>query len=116
MYCLGLVVGIVAHRPGEVLRVGEFRCTGCGEELRHFLAIEIFLDGGVRRRADDLESEQDLVALDEFAHLFDGFRWRIGVVILDQIELAALDAALFVDHLEIGSLRLADAGVGRRRA
>ena len=32
------VVRVEAHRPGEVLRVGELRCAGRREQLRHLLA------------------------------------------------------------------------------
>ena len=110
------VVRVEAHRPREVLGIGEPRRAGRCEQLRHFLAVEIFLHGGVHRRADDLEGEQHLVALDQLADLLDRFRRRIGVVILDQVDLAAVHAALIVDHLEIGSLRLADGGVSRRRS
>ena len=110
------VVRVEAHGPGEVLRIGELRGAGGGEQLRHFLAVEIFLHGGVRRRADDLEGEQHLVALDQLADLLDGLRRRVGVVILDQVDLAAVDAALVVDHLQIGGLRLADSGIGGRRS
>ncbi|MGY3078460.1 hypothetical protein ACVWZZ_004868 [Bradyrhizobium sp. LM6.10] len=84
--------------------------------MRHLLGIEIFLHGCVHGRADDLEGQEHLVAFDELANLLHGFRRRIGVVILDQIDLAAVDAALVVDHLEIGSLGLADRRIGRRRS
>ena len=81
-----------------------------------FLRVEIFLHGGVHGRADDLEREQHLVALDELAHLLDGLWRRVGVVILDQVDLAAVDAALVVDHLDIGGLGLADGGIGGGRS
>ncbi|MGY4300899.1 hypothetical protein ACVWXN_008994 [Bradyrhizobium sp. i1.4.4] len=108
---LGHVVGIVGDGPGIVLRIVEACGAGGGQQLRDLLAVEIFLHGGVRGRADDLEGEQHLVAFDELAHLLDRLRRRIGIVILDQIDLAAVDAALIVDHLEVGGLGLADIGV-----
>ncbi|MET4716920.1 hypothetical protein ABIF63_001026 [Bradyrhizobium japonicum] len=97
---------------GSVNLEARGRC----EQLRHLLGVEIFLDGRVHRRADDLEGQQHLVALDELADLLHGLRRRIGVVILDQIDLATIDAALVVDHLEIGGLGLADRRIGRRRS
>ena len=110
---LGEVVGIVSHGPGEVLRIGEFGCAGRGEQLRHFFGVQVFLNRGVGRRADDLERQQHLVVFDQLADLLDGLRRRIGVVILDELDLAAVDAALLIDHVEIGGLRLADRGIGR---
>jgi hypothetical protein len=76
--------------------------------LRHLPCVEVLLDGGVRRRADDLEGERNLVALDQLAYLLDCFWWAIGIVILDQIELAAVDATVVVDYPQNGCLRLAD--------
>ena len=58
-----------------------------------------------------LESEEDFVALHELADLLDRLRRAVGVVILDQVDLAAVDAALVVDHLHVGGLRLADIGI-----
>src|SRR5208282_910715 len=37
----------------------------------------------------------------------------VTVVASDEVDLAAVDAALFVDHVEVGGLRLADRAVGR---
>jgi hypothetical protein len=54
-------------------------------------------------------------ALDQLADLLHGLRRRIAVVIGDEVDLAAVDAALVVDHLEIGFFGLADDAIGRRR-
>ena len=109
------VVRIVSHRPGEVLGIGEPRRAGGGVKLRHLLGVEVFLHGGVRRCADDLEGQQHFVAFDQLAHLLDGFRRAVGVIILNQVDLAAVDAARIVDHLDIGRLGLADGGIRRCR-
>jgi len=45
----GLVVGIVAHRPRKILRIGKPRRAGGGEQLRYFLGIEVLLNRGDRR-------------------------------------------------------------------
>ena len=110
------VVGVEAHRPGKILRIGELRRAGRGEQLRHLLGVEIFLHRRVRGRAEELEGEQHFVALDQLAHLLDRLGRRVGVVILDQVDLAAVHAALIVDHLHIGGLGLADGGIGGGRS
>ena len=111
-----LVVGVESDRPREVLRIGEARGTCRCQQLRHLLLVEIFLDRGIWRRADDLEGGQHLVAFDQLAHLLDGLRRAIGVVVLDEIDLAPADPALLVDHADIGGLHLADAAIGRSRS
>src|SRR5690606_7292335 len=42
--------------------------------------------------------------------------WAVAVVVRDVVDLAAVDPALVVDHVEIGAGGLADRAVGRRRA
>jgi hypothetical protein len=66
------------------------------------------LHGGVAGCAEQLEGQQHLVALDQLAHLFHRLRRRVAVVILNQVDLAAVHAALVVDHLDVGGLRLGD--------
>jgi hypothetical protein len=66
-------------------------------------------------RSERLEQQQDLVALDQLARLLDGLRRAEGVVIADEGDLAAVDAAFGVDLVEIGGLGLADGAVSGRR-
>ncbi len=68
------------------------------------------------RRAERIEYEKNLVFLDQLAHHFDGLRRAVTVVAANEVDLAAVDAALLVDHGEVGRLRLADDAVGRGRA
>ncbi|MHC2391758.1 hypothetical protein ACVIHB_006574 [Bradyrhizobium liaoningense] len=63
-------------------------------------------------RAQRVEDQQHLVAFDELARLFHRFGRRVGVVIGDEIDLAAVDAAFGVDLAEVGLLGLADHAVG----
>ena len=110
---LRLVVGLIAHRPREVLRVVPLGGAGGHEELRHLLLVQVLLDGGVGRGAERLEDEGDLVLLDELAHHLDRLGRAIGVVVADEVDLAAVDAALVVDLLEVRGDGLADRPVGR---
>ena len=57
-----------------------------------------------------------MLLLDEFAYLLDGARRRVAVVEADQIDLAAVDAALIVDHFHIGLFGFPNGAVCRRRA
>jgi hypothetical protein len=100
------------HRPGIVPRVVEHAGAGCDEERRNLIVIEILADGRVGRGPDGVEQERDLLLLDEAAHLLDRLRRAIGVVEADEVDLATIDAALLVDHLEIGGLSAADHAIG----
>ena len=112
---LALVVRLPAHRPREVLRVAEFRRAGRDEQLRHLLGVHVFLDRGVVRGAEAVEDQQHFVVFDQPARLFDCLRRRVAVVVADERDLAAVDAALGVDLVEIGRERLADRAIGRSR-
>ena len=90
--------------------------AGGDEQLRHLVVVQVALDRGVGRRAERIEQHQHLVLLDQLAHLFDGLRRAVAVVAADEVDLAAVDAALLVDHGEVGGLRLADGAVARSRA
>ena len=77
-----------------------------------FFVFRYFCTAAFDGVPSSLEREQHFVALDQLAHLLDRLGRAVGVVILDQIDLAALHAALIVDHLHIGGLGLADGGIG----
>ena len=57
------------------------------------------------------EQKQYLILLDQLAHLFDSLRRAVAVVAADEVDLASVDAALVIDHGEVGCLRLADDAV-----
>ena len=110
------VAGLKAHGPGKALRIVPLAGAGGDEQLRDLLGVVIFLHGVLGRRPQRVEHQEDLVALDQFADLLHRLRRAVAVVIGDEIDLAAVDAALIVDHLEIGFLGLADDAVGGSRA
>ena len=109
---LGLIVGLPAHGPGKMLGVAERGGAGGDEQLRYLVVVEILPDRHVRRGAERVEEESDFLVFDEAAHLLDCLRRAVAVVEADQIDRPAVDAAHFVDHLEIGHARLADDPVG----
>jgi hypothetical protein len=84
--------------------------------LRHLLGVQVLLDRRIRRGAERIEDQQDFVALDQLACLFHRLRRAVGVVIRDEIDLAAVDAALGVDLLEVGLFGLADHAIGGSRS
>jgi len=53
-----------------------------------------------------LKDQENLIVLDELACGLDGFRRVVRIVVGDEIDLPAIDAALGVDLLEIGGDRL----------
>ena len=112
---LDLVAGLPANGPREILRVVPLGRARRNEDLRHLLGIHVFVDRAVGRRTQRIEDQKHLVAFDQLACLLDGFRRAIAVVIGNEIDLAAVDAALGIDLVEIGFLGLADGRVGRRR-
>src|SRR4051794_21403254 len=59
------------------------------------------------------EQKQHFIALDQLARLLNGFGRTVGIVIRDEIDLAAIDAAIVVYFSEYGRHRLADRAVGR---
>jgi len=67
------------------------------------------------RRADRGKDQRDLVALDQPARLLDRLGRRVAVVERNQIDLAAVDAAALVQHLEIADLALAKRAEGGNR-
>ena len=91
--CLVLIVGRPTYSPREVLRIIPFGRAGLHEQLRHLLRVHIFLNGGVGRRAKRAEDEENLVALNQSARLLDRFWWTVTVVIGNEVDLAAVDAA-----------------------
>jgi hypothetical protein len=97
--------------PGEVLRIAPLGRPRGDEDLRHLPLIEVFLHrraGGGAQRAEDGE---DLLVLDKAARLLDRLGRAVAVVERDQGDLPAVDAALFVQHLDIGRLGEAERGI-----
>ena len=84
--------------------------------MRHLVVVEILPDREVGRGAERVEEERDLLLLDEAANLLDGLGRAVAVIEADEIDLAAVHAALLVDHLEIGGLGPADHAIGGGRA
>jgi hypothetical protein len=76
--------------------------------LRYLPVVQIFLDGGVARRAEAVENQEHAVAFDQLARLLDRFRRAIGIVIGYEDDFAPVDSTLDVDLLEIGRLGPAD--------
>ncbi len=104
------------HQPGLRRRLVPFRRRADQEQMRHLGAVEIFRRRRTRRGAHGAEHEGDVVVLDQPARGLDRLRRRKAVVERDHVELAPVDAALLVDHVEIGSKYLAGDTERRRRA
>ena len=102
--------------PGKFLGIVEPLCAGGQEKVRNAFAVKVFLDRYVGRRSQRAGYRKNLVRLDEPSCLFERFRRTECVIERDQVNVAAVDAAKVVDHLEIGDLRQAVGGGRRCRA
>src|ERR1700690_4490509 len=93
---LDFVTGNPSHRPREILRIRKLGRARGNEELRDLLRVQIFMNGGIRACPHCGKNEQDLVTFDKLANLLHGLRWAVGVVIEDELDLAATDSPLVV--------------------
>src|SRR5664279_2196229 len=85
--------------------------AGGAEQLRHLLGVHLFLSSRIRWRAQRIEDEEHLVALHQLACLLHRLRRAVRVVIADEIDLAAVDAAFGIDLVEVGLFGFADHAV-----
>src|SRR6266581_7437945 len=101
---------------GKVLRIVPFSSASRQEQMRDLLLVHVSVDGGVRRRAERLEQERDLILLDEPPDHLYGLWRAVLVVVGDVVDLPAVDATFLVDLLEVRADGLADGPVGGGRA
>ena len=69
--------------------------------MRDLSAVEVFLDGDIRRGSDCADFGKHAHVLDKLSRLLNGFGRAVGVVQLRELDLAAVDSALLVQHFEI---------------
>ena len=104
------------HGPFEVLRIVPFRRAGIEQKLRHALRVEIFMHGGLGRRTERTEQGQHFLLLHQPSRRLNAFRRAIGIIHGEELYLPPVDAALFVQHLEIGFADPAEHAIERTRA
>ena len=112
----GLVARLKTRGPRKLARLVPHRRAGRDEQLRHLVGVQIGLHGRHRIGAEARECQENLVLLDELAGHIQRLRRIIGVVIRDEPDPAAVDAAFGVDLVEIRRDHLADDAIGRGRA
>ena len=112
----GLVARLKAGGPRKLARLVPHRRAGGDEELRDLVGVQIGLHRRHRVGAEAGEGEEDLVLLDELFGQLQRLGGIVAVVIRNELDLAAVDAALGVDLVEIGRDHLADDAIGRGRA
>src|SRR5262249_54247954 len=110
---LALIIRLKADRPRMPFGVVPFGGAGRDKELRHLVLVHVVPDRAVGRRAGASGNQKDLILLNQLARHFDGLGRRIGVIVGDEIDLAAVDAALGVDHFVIARLTFPDRAVIR---
>ena len=113
---LDAVARLPAYRPGKVLRIVPLVGAGGDEQLRHLVVVQVLSDRAVGGRTERLEERQHPVLFDQLTNLFEGLRRAIAVVAADEVNFTPVNAAVLIDHGEIGGFRLADSAVARRRA
>jgi hypothetical protein len=87
---------------------GSPLCRASGDEqLRHLLRVHVFVNRGIARCSERTEDQQNFVAFDELAGLLHRLWRAVSVVIRNEVNLAAVDAAFGIDFLEIGLFDLA---------
>ena len=105
---LGAKRRLPAHGPRKPLRMRPLLVAGRDKELRHFLLVEIGPRRQIARRAERAEHQQHVLLLDQLTCVL-GCHPRIGAVVTgDEFDLATVDAAAIIDHVEIGGFGPAD--------
>jgi len=91
-------LALVITTPAHPARLGLFqRVAPHRRKAAALSSCSCILDGRVRRGPNGIEDQQHLVAFDQLAGLLDGLGWTVGVIIRDEVDLAAVDPA-FVVH------------------
>jgi hypothetical protein len=104
-----------AHGPGKRLGLAQLLVARGEEKLRDLLLVQIPARGEIPGRAERAEHEMDVVLLHQIAGQLQCGR-RIGIVVAgDEADLASVDAAARIDHVEIGGLRRPDRAEFRER-
>src|SRR5438874_13283633 len=81
--------------------------------MRHFLRVDV-LDGGADAGSTErAEQEGYFIALDKLPGLLHRLGRAVSIVVGDEIDLAAVDAASIVDRIDIGDQSLP--GIAERR-
>ena len=70
-------------------------------------------DGGIGGGAKWSKDQQYFIAFDQPSRLLHGFRRTVSIIIGDEVDLPTVDAAVVIDHSEVGAHRLANGTVGR---
>src|SRR5262249_47325501 len=83
-----------AHRVGRLLVIAPPVSAALDEKLRNLSLVEISRNGELRGRSKRAERKGDVVDFDQLARLHPGPPQQIAVVGADQVDLAAVDAAL----------------------
>src|SRR5207245_4170019 len=91
-------------RVGGRLVIAPAVSAARDEQLRNFSLVEIFCDRDLSGRPNRTVSKGDVVHFDQLARLVAGSPQLEGVVDTDQVDLATIDPALIVDHLQVGLL------------
>jgi hypothetical protein len=109
---LGIVVRIAAE-TGLRHWVREGDGTTAYEHVRDALVLQVLVDGGVGEVAETTDNREDFVLLDELSHHLHCIGRVVVVIPNDEPYLAAVDASLRVDVVEVGAHGVGDGRVGR---
>src|SRR5260370_18722889 len=91
-------------RVGPSLVIAPAVGAALDEQLRNFSLVEVFRNLELSGRPNRTESKGDVLHVNQLARLVPGSPRQEAVVDTDQVDLAAIDAALIVDHLHVGLL------------
>src|SRR6476661_2729740 len=112
----GCPVGrLPCHGPGEMLWVIPDAGAIRQEELWNTVLVQVALNRRIGDITQTLKDERDLILLNQAPDLLDGFRRAVTIIEADEIDPAAVDAALLVDHPEVGELCPANRPVSGNR-
>ena len=109
-------LGLVVELPGVIARLDRLRplpraARRC--DVRHTRLDQVVEHGDAVRRPQTTKEGEDFVLFDHLLDQRHGLGRVVLVILLDVAELAAVDPALLVEHLEVGLVGLANGRVDR---
>ena len=109
-----VVVGLPAERVRLLAAVVPAGAAGRDEQVRHLRRVQVVHHLAVRRRAQAAPDREDLVLQHELLDDAHGLGRVVAVVLVDQVDLAAVHAAVCVHVVEVRLRRRRDLAVARR--